>query len=294
MAKTNFIDLDPEQEVLFYKGLTPSDRFVFGKVSRKTLFVSRKRVAGLTQKSLLPQISELWAGFSEEEKTAWSDAGAERNLNGWRAFVADQCARIKNDIAGVATPSLLHQDFVGHLIVESPATKIKIAQYHPNKYWVSQKVYGKKGMYEPVIVVESFALPLTLSINYKSNLVACGANPYAKFFATIWSSYQGVDRFTDVEIPFDLITDWKNDTSVLNSVIGHTIGYTLYIEINDLRGTLYCDNIKATHSGQNWVRDTICKDIDQGFTRAFYQVPKNWVAIDLPDGSWFGSVYPTM
>ena len=315
MTKTSFIDIDPEEEVLFYKNLVPSDRFAFGRISRKVAITSRKKKKGMTQKSMLPQISELWAGFSEAEKTAWTNAGAEMNLNGWRMFVADQCARIKNGIAGVATPSLFHQSFVGSLIVDDPAYQIKIAQYHPNKYWVSQKIKGSKSMYQPIKVIESFALPLTLSLNYKTNLSglygnvciygdcyfgACNfgdeAGIYdgrARIWAEVWSSYQGVDRFTFLEIPFDFNTYWKNATATLESVIGHTIGYTLYIEIYNLRGSLFFDNVKITHSGQNWCRDTNCKDIDQGFTRAFFQVPKHWVSVELPVGSWFGSIYPS-
>jgi hypothetical protein len=58
-----------------------------------------------------------------------------------------------------------------------------------------------------------------------------------------------------------------------------------------LRGDLYIDNVKAEHSGQNWVRDTYCEDILQGFTKAFYQIPKHWAAVILPEGSMYDSIY---
>jgi len=58
-----------------------------------------------------------------------------------------------------------------------------------------------------------------------------------------------------------------------------------------LQGDLYFDNIKAEHSGQNWVRDTFCNDINQAFTKAFFQVPKHWIADVIEEGANFESIY---
>jgi len=292
MARTNFIVLTTAEEALFYKALNSGDRFTFAKINRKVIKYSKKSVKGLTARSLLPVISEAWATLTDLQKIAWSNAGAEMGLNGWRLFVQDHSARIKNEIAGIATPSTLHQSWVGYIEILDPATEAKLVQLHPNAYWVSQKVPGHKGMYEPVKIVETFSLPLTLNINYKSNLVSTGAGSYAKFYARIKSSYQGVDRYTNLEIPFDLITDWKAATTNISSVIGQLASYNLFIELYNLQGDLYFDNVKATHDGQNWVRDTYCKDPNQAFTRAFYQIPKNWAAEILPAGAEFGSFYP--
>lgn len=293
MARTEYIDLDPEEEDLFFKSLTAQDRFTSPRVTRKVSFFSRRRVKGLTEKSLLPQIAEAWQLLTEQQKTDWGNAGAESDLNGYRLFVQDKSARIKNDLVGNATPSLLHQSWVGYLSVVAPATEIQIAQYHPRSYWVSAPVVGKKGMREPVVVTEDFALPLEIELNYKSNLVSQGPGSFAKFYAEIRHSYQGIDRFTNLEIDLDLIADWKNAKVDISSVSGYIIGYTLYFHLFNLRGTLLCDNIKATHSGQNWVRDSYCKDMNQGFTNAFYQVPKHWVFVEDPSGSDFGTIYPT-
>lgn len=293
MAKTGYITIPAGQEELYRRALQQNDRFVYNRVIRQNLLLSRKRKKGLTQRSLLPQISEAWAGLSGAQKEAWSDAGAECNLNGWRLFVQDMCLRIKNDIAGVATPSTLHQSLVGQLHIESPATEIGIVQYHPRSYWVLQKVVGRKAMYEPVVVTEDFSLPLVLSLNYKSNLTSQGAGSFAKFYAEIWHSYQGDDLYTSVNIDLDLVADWNNSVASVSSLLGYVVGYNLYFHLYNVRGDLFIDNVKVTHSGQNWVRDPFCKDIDQAFTRAFYQVPKHWVAVTLPEGSDFDSIYPT-
>ncbi len=148
-------------------------------------------------------------------------------------------------------------------------------------------------MYEEVMITEDIALPIAISLNYKSALTSQGAGSFAKLFITVRSSYQGVDRFADCEINLDLSTDWKNETASISSVLGYVIGYTAYIHLYNLRGTLWCDNIEISHSGQNWARDPFCKDLNQAFTRAFYQIPKHWVAVEMPAGSEFGSIYPT-
>ena len=35
-----------------------------------------------------------------------------------------------------------------------------------------------------------------------------------------------------------------------------------------------------------------CKNINEGFTRAFFQVPKHWVGVEIPEGASFESIYP--
>lgn len=302
MAKVEYVDLLPAENILYYRGLTAQDRFTHARVTRKVALFSRKKKQGLSARSLLPQIAEAWNLFSDAEKLDWKNAGAEMNLNGWRLFVQDKTIRIINDLAGNATPLLLHQSWLGNLKIESPATELKIAQLHPRAYWVSKKVYGKKGMYEPVLVTEDFALPLKISLNYKSEFDAFGfgdsvfgvyefGGPIIKFYADVWSSYQGSDIHNLLEIDLGLTDDWQNKEVTLTNVAGYVVGYALYFYLKDLTGNLYIDNIKAEHSGQNWVRDPFCKDILQGFTRAFYQIPKHWAAIILPSGSMYDSIY---
>ena len=291
MAKVSYIDIDIGIQGLYFSGLKQTDRFFYSRVSLNRTILSRKNIKGLTARSLLPQIKTEWNFLEPAERTAWQAAGAEMGLTGYRAFVKDETLRIKEGLPGVATPSLVHQSKVGNLHIESPASELKILQLHPHNYWVSRPIVGKKGMRQLVNIVEDLGLPLTISLNYSANLVASGSNPFAKYYAQIWSSYQGVDRYTLVEIPLDFVCDWKNAEATNSAIIGHVIGYQLVIHLHDLQGDLYFDNIKAVHSGQNWVRDTYCNDINQAFTKAFYQVPKHWVADIISDGASFESIY---
>lgn len=292
MAKVSYVQLDTVPSELYFRGLKPGDRFTNSRIVRNNLLLTRKHRKGITQKSLLPTVSSMWQMLSDEEKTAWADAGAQCGLNGWRLFVKDTTARIQNEISGLATPSLLHQAFVGNLHVESPANEIQIEQLHPQNYYVYRKIAGTKGQYQNVSVIEAFSLPLTISLNYKSDLSVFSSPNFARYIATIWHSYQGVDYLTDFVIDLDYSADWQHAELDVTNVIGQVVGYTLQLWIKGLRGDLFFDNIKSEHNGQNWVRDTFCNNIDQTFTKAFFQIPKHWVAVNLPDGTDFESVYP--
>jgi len=291
MAKTSFQLIPPEYDTSYFKTLCSGDRYTVPSVRRKSLFISRNRRKGLTEKSLIPTLSQAWNVLDQNTKDDWTDAGAVCNLSGFKCFLKDKAFRIKNDIAGYATPSLLHQVEVGLLHIESPATAIKIEQLHPLNYWVYKKVTGTKSQYQPIAITESFDLPIDLAISYKSSLTSVGAGSFAKFYATVYSHYQGRIIETNCEISFPLSHDWQQLTASLSSVVGLVRGYTAFIEIYNCTGDLWIDNVEITHSGQNWARDPYCNDIDQGFTKAFFQVPKHWNAVNLPDGAWFGSIY---
>jgi len=291
MAKTSYLSIPSGSENAFYNNLKSTDRFFYSKLARNDTLLSKKRKKGVSQKSLLPTIAALWNSFDESTKAAWNAAGVYTNLNGWRLFTQDQCIRIKNDMGGVATPSDHHQSWVGEIKINAPATEIKIAQIHPHSYYVSRKITGTKSMYQPVEIIESLTLPLQIGIGYQSNLVAVGPNPYAKLSAVIWNSYQGRSDDTELKIDFDLVSDWQTVTATLNTLRGTLIGYTLYLEFHDLQGEIYFDNIKALHGGVNWVRDFACTNIAQTFTKQWFQIPSHWVALILPNGAEYDTVY---
>lgn len=293
MAKVSFIQIPPGFEKKFYSALGSGDRFQFSRLKRNQLFTSRKRIKGLTNRSLLPQISDLWAGLSPSQQADWTSAGSVMGLPGFKLFVQDTSARIKNEIAGIATPSIIHQSWVGKILVSSPADQVTIAQYHPYSFYISKKVPGFNQR-EPVQVIEPTTLPLTIGISWKTDLSIISGSEYkARFYADVTSLYQGRNISTIVEIPFGLSDDWQSTEVTLSHVLGLIKGYTLFIETDNVLGTILFDNIKAYHTGQNWARDPFCNDINQTFTRVYFQVPKNWAPVVLPDGSFYDSIYPT-
>lgn len=291
MAKTSF-QLIPAQYLADYKKtLQTGDRFQFARVRVKNKFISRERIKGLTQRSLIPEATILWNGLTSLQRTAWQNAGAVSNTTGWKLFLRDYSFRVKNGISGIATPSLLYQVEVGKLLVEAPATSLKIAQYHPQTYWVSRKVPRTRSMREPVLVTENFDLPLTISLSYSADLTSLGAGSFASFYCILYSHYQGRIIETKCEIPFNFSQAWTTATATITRALGAMRGYTAFMEIHNARGVVYVDNINIEHSGQNWCRDPLCNDIDQSFTKAFAQIPKNWAPLDISEGAFFGSVY---
>lgn len=313
MAKTSYQLIPTEFNLSYSKALQSSDRFIFPRVRRKTLFISKNRKKGLTQKSLIPMLSPVWQALTQEERDAWNSAGVVANMSGFKLFVRDKSLRIANDIEGYATPNNLYQTTVGTLRIEAPASSLKIQQLHPLEYWVQRKVKGTRSQYEPIKIIESFALPLSIKINYKSDLIETGtsnetaecgvaecgvvilgtfgAGAIARFYCICYSHYQGLTFENIVEIPFTLQQDWIEAEATLPPIIGKDRGYTAFIEIQNARGSLYFDNIEINHSGQNWCRDPHTIDINQSFTKAFYQIPKHWAPVDISDGAFYDSLY---
>jgi hypothetical protein len=292
MTKTSYIDMTSDESDLYFKGLQSGDRFAYGKIIRKAQPPSRAKIKGLTQLSLLPQVADVWNALTIPEKLAWTNAGAQCGLNGWRLFVQNMCARLEFGLSGPGTPSLLHQYKIGHINISAPASAISIIQTHPLSYYILRKVAGTKSQYEPVNIKEDFVVPLTIQLNCKTDLIASGVSPTAKFYAKIWYSYQGVDRYQNVEISLPLVHDWQTLSAVSPTIIGQIVAYDLYFTLQDVRGDLYFDNVKSIHSGQNWARDPNCNDINQTFTKIWYQIPKAWAEETLPDGASYGSIFP--
>lgn len=291
MAKTSFQLVPPEYLTDYKNTLQSGDRFQFTRVILKNAFYSRNRVKGLTLRSLIPAATVLWNGLTSLERTAWNTAATFSNSKGWSVFLRDYAFRVKQGLPGLATPSNFHQVEVGRLNIAAPATSIKIAQYHPQTYYISRKVTGSRDMRVPVLVLENFDLPLDLSISFKTNLTSVGTGAYARFYCVLYSHYQGRTIETVCQVPFPLVQDWTIGTASITRVLGLIRGYTAFVEVYNARGDVWFDNVKIEHSGQNWARDSFCNDIDQSFTKAFAQVPKNWVAVDVSNGAFFGSVY---
>lgn len=293
MATTTYQNIPPEFDLDYHKIATSGDRYIYPRVRIKKLFTSRKRKKGLTQKSLMVILKPVWDAFTILQRDAWNAAGLVCRLSGWKLFVKDTAARMANDIPGYGTPNIYHQCFVGRLHVQSPATGMSIAQLHPLGYYVMKKVRGTRSQYEPVFVFEQFSLPLQIGLTFKTNLTSLGADWRARFYCVVESSYQGRDIETVCEIPFGLTDDWALHTATISSVVGTVRGYTAFIELHNVRGDLWIDNFDIIHNGINWARDPECNDINQGFTKAFYQIAKHWIAVNVTAGCYFESEYYT-
>lgn len=292
MAQVGALDIPPELLEAFRKLLSSTSNRRSGAIRKHGYIPSREQIVKLTTRSLLPQITTMWKSLSPTDQAAWKAAAAVTGMNGWNLFVQDTAYRIKYGLAGVAVPSLIHQYKVGRIEIAAPAQKVILAQYHPNKYYVSKKMRGNTSQREDVAVNEPFQLPLEVGCSYRANLTATTGSPKVRFYAIIYSSYQG--RTIESEVGFDipLTTGWTQATASIASVIGAARYYDLWIELDGVRGWFEWDNVISRHTGTNWARDKRCLDVNNELTLVNYQIEKSWEEQFLPNGTAFSSVYP--
>lgn len=293
MALTGYLDVPPELLELFQKLISPTSNRRTGAVRKSGYLPSKKRISDLTTRSLLPQIRDLRDSLSPTEIAAWKAAALAARQNWWNLFVQDTAYRLKYGIDGLATPSTLHQYKVGRIEIAAPATSVKLTQYHPNKYYVNKKIRGATSLREDVAVYENFTLPLQLEISYRSKLSPVAAAPAARFYAIIFSSYQGRTIETELDLNLSLNTEWTRATVHIDSVIGMARYYQLFIELTDVQGAFEWDNVAAIHNGVNWARDWRCSDVNNELTRTNFQIEKSWEELFLPYKTGFDSVYPS-
>lgn len=261
----------------------------------------------------MPELSPVWAGFDSTTKTNWNNAGSFEGLTGWKEFLKDTAIRRANDGTGYSTPQTDRQCNVGRMTIESPASGFTIEQLHPNNYYVLKKVPKTKAQYIPQLITEHIVLPLTIGMSYRADLTPVesdilvgaglfyagfnmagqeyGASGISRFYAEVYSDYQGRKLTTVLELPIDTDGNWHVETVEMTECFGVVRGYNLYIQVSNATGNLYFDNVIIDHSGHNWARDPHCNNINVTYTKAFYQIPKAWDSVDIPDGCFFDSFF---
>lgn len=292
MAQVGYIDIPPEFITQFQKLLSPASSRRTGAIRKSGYLPSKAQVVKLTTRSLLPEISARWAALSVAEQNQWKIAAAVSKMSGWALFVQDTAYRIKYGLAGNATPSIYHQFKVGRIEINAPADRALLAQYHPERYFVSQKMRGNTTQRVDVPVNEILKLPLEVALSYRAQLTATSPDAVARFYAVIYSSYQG--RTIETEVGFDLQTQttWRQDNAQSSGIIGTPRYYNLWLEFNHIRGWFEWDNVRAVHTGTNWARDPRCTDVNNELSKVNFQIEKSWEEQFLPAGAGFDSVYP--
>lgn len=292
MALVGALEIPTELIELFRSLLSSTSNRGSGAIRKHGYLPSRAQVVSLTTRSLLPQIRDDWNALSDVDRVAWKAAAAVTSMNGWNLYVQDRAYRIKYGIAGAAVPSLLHQYKVGRVEIAAPAQKTVLAQFHPVLYYVSKKMRGNTSQYEDVKVTEKLQLPLEVGCSFRSNLFAVTGTPKAEFYAIVYSNYQGRTIETKVGFDIPLISGWTSETATITDVLGVARSYTLFINLDGVRGYFEWDNVTANHTGTNWARDKRCSDVNNELTRNNYQIEKSWEEQFLPTGAGFDSVYP--
>lgn len=292
MAKTEAVDVPDELKVLHRKSIQQRDRFIFGVCQGQHSLPSKVQKKLIRELSLFGYLATYWRALTTTQKTTWKDAAAYSSLTNWQLFVSDNAARLRDSLPLNQPPSDLWQVRAGQIVISAPASEILLKQEHPQSYIVAEKVPGAPWKNEIVAITETFSLPLTLAIRYKSDLTATGGTQRARYYASVRVSYQGVETEHVYAIDFSPSVDWTYATVATGFLRGIVIGYTLYLDVYGYTGTLLFDNIEATHGGTNWARDPRCDDVSKEFKKAFALVPPFWVPESLPAGASFASQYP--
>lgn len=292
MAQIGYLDVPVELQELLRNLISPTSNRRTGAVRKAGYLPSRQQKLKLTTRSLLPQISELWAALSVPQQNAWKVAAAANTMNGWNLFVQDTAYRLKYGISGLATPSPYHQYKVGRIEIAAPADKVLLTQYHPPLYYVNKKMRGNTTLWEDVAVYEKLTLPLLVAMSYRASLTPTREDYRARFYAIVLSSYQGRTIETEIGFNFELESGWTRETASLTEVIGVVRSYNLFIDLDGVRGYFEWDNVAATHTGSNFARDKRCTDVNNELSIVNYQIEKSWEEQFLPTGTAFDSVYP--
>lgn len=293
MALTGSLDVPQELRDLWASLFRPVEKRRYSAIAAKGHLLSPQKKRNVSNRSLLPEIGDLWASLTEEEQNAWKAAGAQQGYNAWNTFVQDTAYRLKYGIPGLATPSVLHQYKTGKIEIGGTANRAVLMQFHPTTYYKMKKIRGTKSQYEPIKITEQLVLPLEVGLSYKTELSNYGGTGTAKFYAEITSHYQGRDIKTKAGFDMGLSAGWTRQTTLTSAVLGVARSYTLVIELDSVQGAIYFDNVLAKHSGANFARDFRCNDVNNNLTTTNYMIESSWEEQFLPNGAAFDSIYPT-
>lgn len=313
MAKISYRENANELENLYRKNLSPADRFNFSTIRVKKTLFTKKYLSKITQKSLMPEISLAWSNLSNYDKSMWLTSYAEYFKNGFRAFVKSYIQRKKAGLSGIPDYNNFFLGKVGQVHIESPANRCHIKQDHPNNYYVMTKVAGTKSQFNPVVIYEFATFPINFRLSYKSNLSALSSNFHARVYIRIYTDYQGKRLMTDFIQLLDLSTEnissygsanfgsgnygllefggWERLNFNIDKPLGTFKGYEFHIDLYDVIGDVYFDNLYIYHSGRNWGRDPHFENMRTTYTRKYYQIASHYDIIDLPNGANFNSIY---
>ena len=259
MALVMGITLPAGLEIVYNKTLRMYDISVLCNVGKNPRFFPRARKTTLREITYLYQIAYAWGAYTASEKEDWMWAANINGDHGYNLYVQDKSYRIKYGIGGNAVPSIYHQFKVGQIHIAAPANNAKIVQYNLTRV----------------------NFPATFELCYKTNLTASGADPYARL-KFIWTRYyqgENIESIETIELP--LVSGWDRAKQAITNKKGIRGKWRLELELNDVTGDLWFDNIYAFYSGEIKLIDPFCEEVE-----------KWWKLEDMPAGATLSTIYP--
>jgi hypothetical protein len=232
----------------------------YGIYAKKRLLWRRGERAALPDMSYFYDASAAWNLLSDEVKGDWETAAIECAMSGYNLFLQDKIYRLKNEIAGNATPSVYHQYKVGQITISPSAGHFLFRQ-------VGSDIFSSA----PSVV-----------FNYKADLTSeNGGGEYIK----VRLSYRYLDgeemKVETAEKSLNLSQAWVDDTFSLDYYDNQTGYFELEIEGDLVNGTFLIDNIRITTDEGIPSRDPNCNRFER-----FYH------ALICPVGVVGESAYP--
>lgn len=259
MALLMGITLPAGWDIIYNRTLRKYDISVMCNVGKNTIWFPRKKFVQLKEITYLFQIAYAWSAKTEDQKAEWNYAANVIGQHNYNLYVQDKSYRIKNGIAGDATPSLYHQYLVGHISIAEPANACTLAQYNTHR----------------------IIFPCSFETCIKTALVASGDNPSVKL-KLIWTRYYmgaNIEETETINIP--LITDWDKVKKYVESKKGVKGRWRILLEAIDVRGDIWFDNFIVQYGGQVRTNDAYCLDVVK------------WYRVENPaEGITLSTVYP--
>lgn len=229
-------------------------------VTKQRTKYSRADKQALADNSYIGLISEAWNALTDGERADWKTAGLVCGLDGYNLFTQDKAYRIKNSIAGNATPSIYHQYLVGHLHIDEGAGDCHFKQANTN----------------------IFTFPATLYIRFKTALLADPANGE---FIKVRFKYEydegGGPTWQTDELSLSLSQSWNNQSLAITEHTGLTGEWSFEIETHAVKGDFYFDDFFVETASGIITRDDNCE-----------QVEKRWQLVKYPAGATIATLYP--
>lgn len=247
-------------EIVYNKQIRMYDISVMCNVGKNPRFFPRSKFYTLREITYLYEIAYAWSLMTADQKAEWNFASNVIGEHGYNLYVQDKSYRKKHGLAGDATPSLYHQYLVGHLGVSAPASRALVVQYYKRKT----------------------VFPCSFELCFKSALEASGADPYCRFVFK-WMRYYRGENIENVEtINLPLSSGWDKRKKWVQSKLGIKGKFKVEIELNDVVGDLWFDNVIVEFGGEIRLNDPYCFD-----------VPYYWEVLEGGEGVVLETVYPS-
>lgn len=245
-------------EIIYNKSLKMYDISVMCNVGKNVHYLTRSQKYTLRGLSKLFEVAYRWSALSQAQKDAWYIAGDPSGMNGYALFTQDTIYRYLNGLIGLATPSIYHQYFIGHVEIEAPATSCLAVEYHDTP----------------------LSFPCTMSVNYRSNLVSTGPGSFAKLTFQWLRLFSGKNYNERQSIDFGLVDAWQTKQISITQQPGVIGTWALVLELYNVTGNLYIDNLSVEYDGTIQNVDFEC-DV----------FPESFIEEDVGSGVTLESIY---